>query len=131
MGSVVKGAFHQLRLLAKAKAYLSLEDLERVVHAFITSRLDYCNSLYAGLDQLSLQSLQLEQNAAARLLTCTKKRDHFAVLVSLRWLPVCFRVNFKVLFYAFQILHDLVPPLYLAELLHVRTPARALRLTYQ
>ena len=76
ISSVVSGSFYQLRLIAKVKAYIPQKDLERIIHAFITSRLDYCNTLYVGLDKYSIQRLQLVQNAAARLLTKTKKRDH-------------------------------------------------------
>ncbi|KAK7882180.1 hypothetical protein WMY93_028354 [Mugilogobius chulae] len=50
-------------------------DLERVIHAFITCRLDYCSSLYVGLDQASIYRLQLVQNAAARLLTGSRSID--------------------------------------------------------
>ena len=62
--SVVESAFFQLRLLAKVKPYLSASDLEKVIHAVIFSRLDCCNS-YVGLDQRSLQRLQLVQKAAS------------------------------------------------------------------
>ncbi len=50
--------------------------MEKVVHAFVSSRLDYCNVLYLDLNQLSLSHLQLVQNSAARLLTGTKGREH-------------------------------------------------------
>ena len=127
IGSVIKSSFHQLRLLAKVKPYLSFDDLERVIQVFIFSRLDYCNSLYIGLDQCSLRRLQIVQNAAARLLTGTKKRDHITpVLVSLHWLPVHFRIHFKVLLFVFKILSG-VAPQYLAKLLQVHNPVRALR----
>lgn len=36
-------------------------DLERVIHTFVTSGLDYCNSLYVGLDQSSIKHLNLVQ----------------------------------------------------------------------
>ena len=124
---MVKTSFYHLRILAKTKPYLSTGDLERVIHAFISTRLDYCNALYAGLDQSSLSRLQLVQNAAARLLTGTKKRDHITpVLASLHWLPVCFRVDFKILLLVFKCLNGLAP-LYLSELLHQHSPSRALR----
>lgn len=115
ISSVVKASFFQLRLLAKVKPYRLRKDFERVIHAFITSRLDYCNSLYVGLDQSSLHRLQLVQNAAARLLTGTKKREHITpVLASLHWLPVCFRIDFKILLLVFKILNGLAPS-YLSE----------------
>ncbi|KAF7655733.1 hypothetical protein LDENG_00051840, partial [Lucifuga dentata] len=43
----------------------------RRIRTFISSRLDYCNSLYVGINQSSLSHLQLVQNAAARLLIGT------------------------------------------------------------
>ena len=54
INSVVKNSFYQLRLISKVKSALSFKDLETVIHAFITSRLDYCNSLYDGLPQSSM-----------------------------------------------------------------------------
>ena len=88
---------------------------------------DYCNSLYTGLDQSSLRRLQLVQNAAARLLTSTRRREHITpVLASLHWLPIKFRIYFKVLLFAFKCLNGLAP-LYLSDLLEAYTPVRALR----
>lgn len=87
-----------------------MKDLQTVIHAFITSRLDYCNSLYFGLPKSSLDRLQLVQNAAARLLTGTRKREHITpVLASLHWLPVKFRIDFKILLYVFKALHGCAP----------------------
>ncbi len=68
---VVQSCFAQLRQLMKIKSFLSFADFEKVIHAFISSRLDYCNALYSGISQRNLQRLQLIQNAAARLLTRT------------------------------------------------------------
>ncbi len=58
--------FFQLRGLQKLKSFLSFSDLETVIHAFISTRLDYCNALYACVNQFSFSHLQLVQNAAAR-----------------------------------------------------------------
>lgn len=85
ISSVIKSSFFQLRLVAKNKAYLPLRDLESSIHAFITSCLDYCMSLCVGLDQSSVQHLQLVQNAAARLLTGKRKRVHITPLL---WFPM-------------------------------------------
>lgn len=124
---MVKTIFFQLRLLAKVKPYLSYNDFERVIHTLFMSRLDYCNSLYVGLPQSSLRRLHLVQNAAPRLLTGTRKHEHITpVLASLHWLPVNFRINFKILLIVFKILNRLAPR-YLCELIQVHTPVRALR----
>ena len=127
ISAVVKSSFYQLRIISKVKSYLPQKQLEMLIHAFISSRLDYCNSLYIGIDQASLKRLQLVQNAAARLLTSTRKRDHITpVLASLHWLPVKFRVVFKVLLFVFKSLHDLSPS-YLSELIKPYVPPRNLR----
>ena len=63
LNAAVKTSFFQLRLLAKVKPFLSRCDLETAIHAFISSRLDYCNTLYIGLSQTSLHRLKLVQNA--------------------------------------------------------------------
>lgn len=94
ISSVVKTSFYQLRIISKLKSVLSYNDLEKVIHAFITSRLDYCS--YLGLPLKLVARLQMVQNAAARLLTNTKKYEHITpVLASLHWLPVQSRIQFK------------------------------------
>lgn len=49
--SVVKLSFSKLRIMGKIKTYPPPKDLERLIHTFITSQPDYCNSLYMGLEQ--------------------------------------------------------------------------------
>ena len=96
VNAVVRSGFFQLRILTKVKSFLSFEDLERVMHAFVTSRLDYCNALYAGINQSTVKRLQIVQNAAARLLTGSRKRSHITpILFSLHWLPIRYRIDFK------------------------------------
>ena len=100
---------------------------ETILHAFISSRLDYCNSLFTCLNQKSLDRLQSVQNSAARLLTRTKKREHITpVLASLHWLPVLFRIDFKILLITFKALNGFSPA-YITDLLSVYTSARTLR----
>ena len=68
-----------------------------LVHAFISSRLDYCNSLLYGITDQLLQKLQSVQTAAARLVTEARRRDHITpVLHDLHWLPVQQRIAFKI-----------------------------------
>ncbi len=73
------------------------------MHAFVTSQLDYCNSLYIGASQTCVKCLQLVQNAAARLLKGKHKSEHITpILISLHWLPVKYRIDFKVLLFVFK-----------------------------
>ena len=127
INAVVKGAFFQLRQISKIKPFLSRLDLEKVIHALISSRLDYCNSLYSGITSASLNRLQLVQNAAARLLTGTRRWDHITpILASLHWLPVKHRISFKVLLFVYKARHNLAPP-YIANLLQPPDSTRELR----
>lgn len=127
ISAVVKSSFYQLRQLAKVKRILSNRHFEILIHAFITTRLDYCNSLYFGVAQSGLNHLQLVQNAAAHLLDGIRGRDHITpVLASLHWLPVHFRIHYKIILFVFKSLNGLAP-LYLSELLHVHSPTRSLR----
>ncbi|XP_061477478.1 uncharacterized protein LOC133381914 [Rhineura floridana] len=129
VASVARNAFYQLRLVAQLRPYLSKEDLSSVVHAMVTSRLDYYNALYVGLPLKTIRKLQLVQNAAARLLTRTKRSDHITpVLARLHWLPICFRARFKVLVLTYKALYG-AGPRYLSERLSRYEPARTLRST--
>jgi len=68
-----------------------------LIHAFITSRLDYCNSLLLGVTDQQLQRLQSVQNAAARLVTGAQRSDYITpVLQSLHWLPVQQCIRYKI-----------------------------------
>ncbi len=107
INAVASNSFYQLRVISKLKSFLSFQDLEKVLHAFIISRLDYCNSQYSGLPQSSLSRLQLVRNVAARVLTGAKKYDHVTpILASLHWLMGHFRVQFKILLIFFKVLNN-------------------------
>ncbi len=124
---VVQTCFAQLRQLTKIKSFLSVADLQKVIHAFISSRLDYCNALYSGISQRNLQRLQLIQNAAAWLLTGIKKRDHISpILAALHWLLVSFRIDFKILLLPFKALKGQAP-VCICDLLIPNEPDRCLR----
>ena len=68
---------------------IKIEQLQMVIHAFVASRIDYCNSLLIGLPNGELAKQQRGQNAPARLLSSTREYDHITpVLHELHWLPV-------------------------------------------
>ncbi len=75
ISNVTKTVFFHLRNIAKLRNMLTVS--EKLVHAFMTSRLDYCNAPIGGCPASSINKLQIVQNAAARVLTRSRKYDNF------------------------------------------------------
>ena len=124
---ITKTAYYHLKNIARIKGYMSKHDLEKLIHAFISSRLDYCNGLFSGLSKQALRQLQLIQNAAARVLTKTRKFDHITpILRSLHWLPVSHRIDFKIMLLVYKSLNGLGPK-YISDMLVPYETARSLR----
>jgi hypothetical protein len=124
---VCQVSYMHLRNIASIRPALTDKAAECLIHAFITSRLDCCNSLLAGLPNTTLHKLQSIQNAAARLLTGTGKYEHITpVLCQLHWLPISFRIQYKVLLLVYKTLHGLAPQ-YLQDLLRYRSARPGLR----
>ncbi|XP_068191806.1 uncharacterized protein [Antennarius striatus] len=124
---VTKIAFFHLRNISKIRSSLAMADAEILIHAFVSSRLDYCNVLLSGLPRSRTRGLQMVQNTAARILTKTRKFDHITpVLAALHWLPIHVRSDFKVLLLTYKSLNGLAPT-YLSDLVKPYTPTRALR----
>uniref|UniRef100_A0A8C6LKN1 Reverse transcriptase domain-containing protein n=1 Tax=Nothobranchius furzeri TaxID=105023 RepID=A0A8C6LKN1_NOTFU len=127
VNSTVRSCFYHLRRISKLKSILSVRLLQSVIHAFITSRLHYSNSCLYGISEAALSRLQFVQNSAARFLTGAERRHHISpILKTLHWLPVKFRINYKILLITFKSLNGQAPP-YLCDLLHYYHPPRALR----
>ena len=119
INNIVKVAFYHLRNIAKIRKYINVTTAEVLVHAFINSKLDFCNSLLHGLPKYEINKLQSVQNAAARVIACLRKFDHISdTLKELHWLPVEQRIIFKINLICFKILFNLAPD-YLVDLIPV------------
>ncbi|XP_070560261.1 uncharacterized protein [Ptychodera flava] len=124
---ICKNGFYALRRIGKIRQLLDRPTTEKMVHAFVTSQLDYCNSLLYGVEKFQLGRLQSLQNAAACLVSRTRKFDNITpVFIDLHWLPVEARIKFKILLTTFKIVHR-AAPLYLMDLIEIYTPTRDLR----
>ena len=88
-------SIHQI---GKIRNRLSRSTTERLIHAFLSSTLYYCNSILHGLPSNELEKLQWLQNTAARPTARAKKSAHITpILKSWHWLPLKERINFKIL----------------------------------
>jgi len=90
---IARNCFYHLRQIRRVVG----EDVtSQLISVFVLSRLDYCNSLLAGLPRTSVEPLQRVQNAAARLVLNLGLRDHVTpALKQLHWLPVEHRIKQK------------------------------------
>ena len=119
---VCSSAWHKLYNIGKIRHYLTVDQTKMVVHAYVTSKLDYNNTLLYDISKRLSNRLQLVQNAAAKLITRKKKFDHVTPLLEeLHWLPVQYRIIFKMMLICFKALHG-TGPLYIKDMLTIAKP---------
>ena len=101
---------YHLRNSGKIRDLIDAHTTHMLAHAFITSRLDYCNSLLVGIPKFLKERLQKIQNKAARLITRKGEDDSKTILKELHWLPKEARIDFKIALHVYKCLHGLPPP---------------------
>src|SRR5207245_6067925 len=118
ISDVCCSSFYSIRQLLQIRASLDTNSSILLANALVSSKLDYCNSLFYNLPAKSLNILQLVQNALSRVVVPSVRRNHHITptLRQLHWLPIPKRINFKIAFITFKTLHHKQPS-YLAELL--------------
>jgi hypothetical protein len=125
--NVVKASNFHIRALRHIRPLLNREVANTVACSIVSSRLDYCNSLLYGTTEKNIAKLQRVQNALARVVTQSVRRDHIRpVLKDLHWLPVAERVQYKVALITKKILSNRQPQ-YLADIVTEYKPSRELR----
>ena len=131
-GKISSKAFRGLYNIRQIRKFLTAQSTKTLIHAFVSSHLDYCNALLFGLPKYLLDCLQEVQNAAARVIFRIAKFDHITpALIDLHWLPVTFRVHFKLLLFVYKALHN-QSPFYIKDLLSLKPAANyALRSSAQ
>ena len=123
---ICKASLYHIHNIRRILKYLFKDCRQSLVHAYTTSRLDYCNRILYGLPKYQLSKLQRIQNMAARLITDTMRFDHInPVLYNLNWLPVNYRIQFKILMITFKAIHGMAPS-YLSDLICIRSSSRYL-----
>lgn len=99
VANVCATCFYWLRQLRRVRRPLDAESAATLVHAFVTSRVDYCNAILAGAPKSITDKLQRVMNAAARVVSDTRKYDRGLTHLlhnELHWLDVPQRVQYKL-----------------------------------
>ena len=121
VSSIVKLCFLQLRDFRCIRSFISKTAALTLANAFVLSRLDFCNSLFYGLAEYSIHRFQKVQNAVARIVSNSSCFSHITpTLESLHWLPIFYRINFKMCCVTHRALF-LGEPFYLSTLLSYRS----------
>ena len=113
---LVRTCFYNHCRINHIRRFITTKTAILLVNRFVIFRVDYCNSLLAGLPNCHLHRIQLVLNVAARLLYRGQKRDHFTPLLhdKLHWLPIAARIQFKICLLTYKSLHGLAPQ-YIAD----------------
>ena len=123
VGKICSKALRGLYSIRQIRKFLTVQSTKTLIHAFVSSHLDYCNALLFGLPKYQLDRLQKVQNAAARVTFQIAKFDHITpALIDLHWLPVTFRVQFKLLLFVYKSLHNQSPS-HIKDLLSLKPAA--------
>ena len=115
----------QINSLSKS-CHFHIRDIRRIRHllplsaatvscdnSLVSSKLDYCNSLYNGISQANLNKIQRIQNTLARVVTNTSKFEHITpILKKLHWLPIKQRIDYKLCLLTYKTL-QIQQPTYL------------------
>jgi len=128
VSSVCRSSYCVIRQLRQIRSSLDHNSSVLLSNALVSSKLDFCNSLFYGLPNSSIHRLQLIQNSLARVICpSVKRRDHITpTLRKLHWLPITPRITYKIALITYKTLHYNSPS-YLTSLLVPYTPARSLR----
>ena len=119
----------QIHNICKIRSNLTKEATEKLVNSLVTSCLDYNNAVLYNLPDYLLDKLQIVQNNAARLIYQEKKNCHIThLLKELHWLPIEYRIKYKINLLTYKALNGSAPE-YLQQLLSYENHQRKTRST--
>ena len=115
--NVCKSCFIQLRDFRNIRQFLTHDSAVSVANAFVSSRLDYCNSVFRSLSKFNLHRVQSIQKSAARIVTNSSKYTRITpVFRKLHWLPVHFCSEFKLATLVYKFIHTGFPKYFAPDL---------------
>ena len=110
ISGICKSTHFHLRGIEIIRNLLTFDTTAQLIHALITSRLDFCDSILYSLPDKKIERLQRIQNQAARMLKRIPSRNHITpVLRELHWLRIYDRISFKILLLTHKAVNNTVP----------------------
>ena len=108
--AICRSTYFHIRNNGKIRNLLSYNACSTIIHALISCRLDYCNSLLYNVPTHKTDRLQRLQNQCARILTKSPRREHITpVLKSLHWLKIQDRITYKILMLTYKSYYNIAP----------------------
>ena len=127
VSQVIKSTRVYARDLYRILSLLNLKTSVLLANTLVSSRLDHCNSLFVSLNNFELRRLQRVQKSLCRVIAHSSKFSHITTpLKKLQWLPVRYRVQFKIGLITYKILNH-GQPVYLSKLIRPYTSSRNTR----
>ena len=127
ISAICTSCIYHIRHLRRIRRHLDLDSAKLLANALVSSRFDYCYSLLSGIAEINFTKVQRFLNRLAHVVT---KSPPFTrsdpLLRSLHWLPVKYRVHFKICLLTYKALHE-EQPVYLCSLISISLPSRSLR----
>ena len=127
VSAICSSCIYHIRDLRRIRCHLDLDSAKLLANALVSNPLDYCNSVLSGIAETDLTKLQRILNRLTRVVTKSLPFTRsFPLLRSLHWLPVKYRVHFKICLLTYKALHE-EQPVYLRSLIATSLPSRSLR----
>jgi hypothetical protein len=127
ISSRCQAASSNIKAISSIRRYIDLNTAKLLASSLILCHLDYANCLLCGLPKTVLAPLQRVQNWAAKV---TLNRERYSsstdALRSLHWLPIAYRIDYKIALMVFKCLNSMAPA-YLTNLIHVKSCSRTTR----
>lgn len=125
LSKISKTCYINMRNIGKLGSKLTKSLKIQLVHSYIHYFIDNCNATYFGMNEFQLQKLQNIQNAAVRFIFGLKGKERWQpispLLKKLHFLPVRYRIKFKIAILAYKCINNIAPQ-YLTDLLTIRHP---------
>ena len=127
ISGICKSTHFRLRGIGRIRNLLTFDATTLLIHALITSRLDFCNSILLNLPTNQNERLQRIQNQAARMFKRIQRCNHITlVLRELHWLKIHDIIIFIILPLTHKAVNNTAPE-YLRDLFRLNVKSTTIR----